>query len=377
MLVEMGAVEEGQAVGVLGEVRGHPVQDDADVVLVAVVHEVHEVIGVAEAAGGRKVAGGLVAPRAVERVLGDGQQLDVGVVHLQRVLDQLVGQIPVVEKAVVLGHAPPTAQMHLVDVDGLVQTLARGTLGHPCLVLPCVLVHVPHPGIGARTQLGVEAVGIGFVDFVAQQLGFDRVLVMGALGQIGDEEFPQARIPASLHGMGAIVPAVERTDDADALGIGRPHGKAHAGHPVERGHLRAQLGVALQEIALAEEIDLVLGQAQGEAVRVFQLVCGAALVHDDQAIDERLAAPAEDRLEEAAAVDARHFRARARGHVQHVNAVVQRAEGADHEAFLAVDHRGMRPQHVERRAVIAAHDRGHIGRLRRSLGQRSVRGCRF
>ena len=39
VLVERGAVEEGQAVRVLGEVRGHPVDDHADARLVAGIDE--------------------------------------------------------------------------------------------------------------------------------------------------------------------------------------------------------------------------------------------------------------------------------------------------------------------------------------------------
>ncbi len=43
VLVEGGAVEAAEAVGVAGEVGGHPVEEHADAVLVAVVDEVHEV----------------------------------------------------------------------------------------------------------------------------------------------------------------------------------------------------------------------------------------------------------------------------------------------------------------------------------------------
>ena len=46
--------------------------------LVQHVDQVHQILRRAVARGRREVAGGLVAPRAVERVLGDRQQLDVG-----------------------------------------------------------------------------------------------------------------------------------------------------------------------------------------------------------------------------------------------------------------------------------------------------------
>ena len=78
VLVQFGAVEAVQTMGVAGEVRGHPVQDDADAAPVHVVDEGLEVGRAAVARGGSKVAHRLITPRTIERVFGDGHQLDVG-----------------------------------------------------------------------------------------------------------------------------------------------------------------------------------------------------------------------------------------------------------------------------------------------------------
>ncbi len=75
--------------------RGHPVEDDADAGLVAAVHEVAEIVRVAEALGRRKHADRLVAPGAVERMLGDRQQFDMGEAHLPDVFDQFVGEFAI------------------------------------------------------------------------------------------------------------------------------------------------------------------------------------------------------------------------------------------------------------------------------------------
>ena len=50
--------------------------------------------------GRREVADRLIAPAAVERMLADRHQLDVGEVGVLQVRDQLVGQLAVVEEAV-------------------------------------------------------------------------------------------------------------------------------------------------------------------------------------------------------------------------------------------------------------------------------------
>jgi hypothetical protein len=48
VLVEMGAVEPGERMRVLREVAGHPVEDHADAVGVALVDEFHQVGGLPE-----------------------------------------------------------------------------------------------------------------------------------------------------------------------------------------------------------------------------------------------------------------------------------------------------------------------------------------
>ena len=139
VLVERGAVEAGQGELVLGEVRRHPVDDDADAGVVQRLDQPTEAVGVAEACGGGVVGRDLVAPRAAERVLHDGQQLDVGEAQLGDVRRQLVGELVVAQRAAALVLAP-RAEVHLVDRHRpLVGTVLGGALGHPLVVGPGVL----------------------------------------------------------------------------------------------------------------------------------------------------------------------------------------------------------------------------------------------
>ena len=82
VLVAGRAVKHVQPEPVFWKMRGHPVHNHPNAALVALVHKRHKILGGAVAAGGRKVAGNLVAPAAVEGVFGNGQQLQVGVAHL-------------------------------------------------------------------------------------------------------------------------------------------------------------------------------------------------------------------------------------------------------------------------------------------------------
>ena len=130
VLVEGRAVELPQAVAVAGEVGGHPVEDHADVVLMAVVDEIHEVLGRAVAAGGREVAHGLIAPTRRQRMLADRQEFEVRVAHLLAVVDQLVGQLAIGQPAVGVVAGPlPTAQVDLVERDRPLQPVASRAAG--------------------------------------------------------------------------------------------------------------------------------------------------------------------------------------------------------------------------------------------------------
>ncbi len=105
MLVEMGAVELAEAVGIEGEVARHPVEQDADAGLVRRVDELRKILGRAEAAGRRVERDRLVAPGPVERMLGDRQELDMGEAHLLGIGNQAIGQLAIGEVAVALaGH---------------------------------------------------------------------------------------------------------------------------------------------------------------------------------------------------------------------------------------------------------------------------------
>ncbi len=124
VLVQMRAVERRERPVVAREVRGHPVEDDADAALVHALDERAEVVRVAEARRRREVAGDLVAPRSRERVLHHRQQLDVREAEVGHVVGELVRELAIRERAVVLERvAPPGAEVHLVDRHRLAQRL--------------------------------------------------------------------------------------------------------------------------------------------------------------------------------------------------------------------------------------------------------------
>ena len=289
VLVEHAAVEVGQALGVGAEAAAHPVEDHADAGLVAGIDEVHELARVAVAGRGGVVAGGLVAPGAVERVLVDGHDLDVGVAHLLDVLDELVGEVVVgVHDAALRGErvagagigavlaglalglvtvATPAAQVHLEDVERLGEHVAMGALLEVVGVLPGVAVEVEGARGGAGDLLGVEAVRVGLVE-LAPVVALDEVLVERALLDAGNKALPDATGLGRVERRGRLVPAVEVADDVDAPHVRRPDGKVVAVSAVVRdGGVGAHLLVAPVPLAASKEEEVIVAQVESAVER--------------------------------------------------------------------------------------------------------------
>ena len=167
VLVEVCAVEIDQAMRVARKVGWHPVQDHADIVLVQMVHQVHEVLGRSVPARRREKARHLVSPGTIEGMLHHRHQLHVGEVHLLRILGQLVRGLPVGERtAHFFGHPAPGAEMDLVDGLGRVERVPAAPGLHPVFVVPFI-VELADNGGCLRRHLCIEAERVGLVEALA------------------------------------------------------------------------------------------------------------------------------------------------------------------------------------------------------------------
>ena len=99
VLIELGAVEAGKTCGVFREVCRYPVKDNADALLVEVVDHVLEVIRRAVAGCRCIIAGHLISPGSVKRMLCDTHQLDVGVAHILAVIGSFLRELAIVVEA--------------------------------------------------------------------------------------------------------------------------------------------------------------------------------------------------------------------------------------------------------------------------------------
>ncbi len=265
VLVEVRTVEQSQSVFVVGEVGGHPVEDHADAALVEAVDQEHEVLGSPVAAGGGEVAGGLVAPGAVERVLHDRQELDVGEAQRVDVVRQLGCDLAVAQ-GLPAAAAAPRAQVHLVDGDRRVQRDALAARLHPRLVHPLVVQAPDRRGRPGRA-LGVEGEGVRLVRHVSADVRDDVVLVVRTRLRPGHEALPDAGGIARLEWIAPWIPAVEVTHHGDAPRIGGPDGEVGARLALPGAGVGAQLLVQTQVGSLVEEIEVLVRQEAGAVAR--------------------------------------------------------------------------------------------------------------
>ena len=214
-----------------------------------------QVVGAAVARGRREVTADLVAPRAGERMLHHGQQLDVGESHASHVVAEHRRHLAIGERAIALfEHAPPGAEMNLVDRDGAFDPFAPRPLRKPVCVVEFVARLVNDRGRrGGRFHPLRE--GIAFHQQAAAARA-NFVLVIDSRADAGNEQLPHARAAERTHHVDPPVPAVEIADHADAGRVGRPHRERHAADACHLADVRAELVVRTVVLLLAPQIKI-------------------------------------------------------------------------------------------------------------------------
>ena len=269
VLVERRAVEAAQGEVVGREVRRHPVDDHADAGVVQRVDHGGKVVGVPEPGRRCVVAGDLVAPRAVERVLGHRQQLDVREAEAAAMLDELLGRLSVPEPRPV-GVAHPRAEVDLVGRHRRPIRIGLGSPAHPVVIGPCIDRWIPDARRRLRSDLHGEGERIGLqaqLAVVAEHLE----LVELADADAGDEDLPDARCAHRAHRHQAAVPAIEVADDAHAARVRRPHREAHARDPLVRPRVCTEHVIETLVRALRDQVQVDLAERRREPIRVVEL----------------------------------------------------------------------------------------------------------
>src|SRR6266516_1254332 len=288
VLVEMCPIKVAQGRPIFGEVRGDPVEQDADALLVHVVDEILEILRRTVTAGWCKVARRLVAPGAVERIFGDGQQLDMRKAQVFHIVCQGMRQLAIGHKAIFfvgaflmpLWNVAPGTQVDLVDRDGLAERPKLFSPLQPCLVLPGVLMDIGDDAGCPGAQFGEKAIGIGLIDRVVVEARIDGVLVDLAGPESRHKALPNAQVVvAALHRRLRAIPAVEVADRRDGACIRRPERKIDARDSMYRAELRAELIVDVVVPPLPKQVEVEIAKDRWYAW-LYLRICELLIVCD-------------------------------------------------------------------------------------------------
>ena len=251
-------VESCKTVCIRAEVRGHPVQDNADSGIVQLVDHIHEVIGCSVARCRRIVTRDLISPGAVEGVLGNADQLDMGIAELLQILYDAVSEFSVVIEpvsAVRMFH--PRTDMALVDRQRLLIGVLFAALVHPARIRPAETGDIRGFGCSTGPEFRRICKGIGLIDFAAV-LGSNAVLIQFSRTDSGDEQRPDTAVIELLHGIFFFVPVIECTNHRDRFGIRCPDSKEKSFFSILFGRMSAKLPVNVIMRSVSEKIRICL-----------------------------------------------------------------------------------------------------------------------
>ena len=142
------SVEVRQSALILREMRRHPVEDDADSVVMEIVDHLRELLRRAVAGRRSEISRDLIAPGPVERMLRDAHELDVRVAHVLQIrncaLCELHVCVEALDSAVALRMLHPRSDMALVDDHRVLVDVKCSPLLHPLVIRPLQVGDVGH-----------------------------------------------------------------------------------------------------------------------------------------------------------------------------------------------------------------------------------------
>jgi hypothetical protein len=235
-----------------------PVQNDAGVVLMQLINQVHKVLGTAITGTGCKQTRGLVTPGAVKRMFHDRHTLHMRKTHVIHIAAQLLAQFVVRQMTVIFtGYTPPGAGMKLVNTPGGIEAVLPGTVLQPFAVAPGVIQISHHRGDIGR-PLPSKGEGIAFGDLIVVLMRSDKIFINRTTAETADKPFPYAgTVIAGVQRITVRVPVVEITHHGDRSGIRCPHRKQYPCLGITIAKMRTELVIQTVMIALLEQVNVM------------------------------------------------------------------------------------------------------------------------
>jgi hypothetical protein len=246
----------------------------------AVIHEVHEVMGRTKATGRSKIPRDVVSPGTIEGVFGYRKELEVCISHFLNIFNQKMRQVPVVEKGVVWTSFKGS-QVHFVNIHRTFQKVGVFSRFHPLFVMPGKSFQVINDGSGFRTDLKEETVGIGLQKKMTG-FGFHLEFIKGIFSYSRDEDFPYSGVLEGTHTVDSAVPPVKVSHHTHSLGIGGPDGEMGSRYTLSLYEVRSQFLIGVVVGSFIKKMEIEIGKERWERVRVGEEMFCAVLLDFEQ-----------------------------------------------------------------------------------------------
>ena len=306
IFVKVCAVKMGEGEKVLWKVRRHPVQNHPDAILMERVHQIHEILRRAVAAGGGVETSDLIPPGAVERKFGQRHEFHVGEPHLFHVFDQLTGEFAVGQGPVaILRHASPGAHVNFIHEDRFAQPVRPGSPLDPRLVAPFIFGNVPDDRgvIGRAFEVSPVRIGLQAHGTAARD---NFVLVQQSFLKTRNENLPNTGIAQQPHRKVTSIPSVELAHHRHAEGVGRPDCKRDSINPVDLPRVGAEFLVNAMFGPFVEQVEILIAQRWKETVGVVELPDFTIGLFHSQPIAKDFCPLVDERLEKAQRLEFLH-----------------------------------------------------------------------
>ncbi len=137
MFVEVCAIKFPKSMNIFRKMRGHPIQNYADAIVMAMVNKIHKILRLAKTTCGRKIPRHLISPRTVKRMLHHGHQLDVRKAMLLDIRDETLGKLSIRKPTIsFFGNPCPRAKVHFVHRHWFRTMVIACSLLHPIIIAP-------------------------------------------------------------------------------------------------------------------------------------------------------------------------------------------------------------------------------------------------
>ena len=260
VLVERLSVEIRKAEGIPREMRRHPVKNHADARRVQCVDKSLKFRRAPVAGSRRVVAGHLIAPTPVKRILRNAHEFHMGIAHVLDIGREFPRQGLIGEKTIPLVFIapPPGTEVTLVNAERFLPRILLCPLLHPRPILPPV---VPGFSRELRRRAGAELrrarIGVCLVEKLSGS-AFQKEFVEHPGFESRDEALPDAALKNFRTRICLCLPVIELADHAHRARVRCPDRKVIPFHAVPRHGMRTELLINLIVRSLPEQITICL-----------------------------------------------------------------------------------------------------------------------